>query len=293
MDGNGNDLASGVGVLNPFRYRSYYYDEETDLYYLQTRYYDPEVGRFLSQDDVSYLAPDNINGLNLYAYCSNNPVMNVDPTGRFIIAFLIGLFVASVVIGAVAGGVTAAVQGQDVFQGILGGLAIGALIGLGLVIGIGLMEVGVTIGATIVGVASLLVGAAIIGGTAGVGVSNIISIIDSNLVAAKYDDLEMRDDLLAGITKDKNGTFYNIDIAYIKDDESRMRYVNHLFATDENIAKNWTKAQLLRELRYHANGAQSNFPNFIKYRFTNGAGVEIKQTWETYLYRFFGNALFG
>ena len=293
LDGNGNDLASGVGVLNPFRYRSYYYDEETDLYYLQTRYYDPEVGRFLSQDDVSYLAPDNINGLNLYAYCSNNPVMNVDPTGRFIIAFLIGLFVASVVIGAVAGGVTAAVQGQDVFQGILGGLAIGALIGLGLVIGIGLMAVGVTIGATIVGVASLLVGAAIIGGTAGVGVSNIISIIDSNLVAAKYDDLEMRDDLLAGITKDKNGTFYNIDIAYIKDDESRMRYVNHLFATDENIAKNWTKAQLLRELRYHANGAQSNFPNFIKYRFTNGAGVEIKQTWETYLYRFFGNALFG
>ena len=284
---------SVLAEKNPFRYRGYYYDTETNLYYLQTRYYDPEVGRFISQDDVSYLAPDSINGLNLYAYCSNNPVMATDPTGRFIIAFLIGLFVASVVIGAVAGGVTAAVQGQDVFQGILGGLAIGALIGLGLVIGIGLMAVGVTIGATIVGVASLLVGAAIIGGTAGVGVSNIISIIDSNLVAAKYDDLEMRDDLLAGITKDKNGTFYNIDIAYIKDDESRMRYVNYLFATDENIAKNWTKAQLLRELRYHANGAQSNFPNFIKYRFTNGAGVEIKQTWETYLYRFFGNALFG
>ena len=81
LDANGDDLTSGVGVLNPFRYRSYYYDEETDLYYLQTRYYDPEVGRFLSQDDVSYLAPDNINGLNLYAYCSNNPVMNVDPTG--------------------------------------------------------------------------------------------------------------------------------------------------------------------------------------------------------------------
>ena len=81
LDANGDDLTSGVGILNPFRYRGYYYDTETDLYYLQTRYYDPEVGRFLSQDDVSYLAPDNINGLNLYAYCSNNPVMNVDPTG--------------------------------------------------------------------------------------------------------------------------------------------------------------------------------------------------------------------
>ena len=81
LDGNGDDLTSGVGVLNPFRYRSYYYDEETDLYYLQTRYYDPEVGRFISQDDVSYLAPDSINGLNLYVYCSNNPVMATDPTG--------------------------------------------------------------------------------------------------------------------------------------------------------------------------------------------------------------------
>ena len=46
VDANGNDLASGVGVLNPFRYRSYYYDEETELYYLQTRYYDPEAGQF-------------------------------------------------------------------------------------------------------------------------------------------------------------------------------------------------------------------------------------------------------
>ncbi len=81
LDANGNDLASGVGVLNPFRYRSYYYDEETDLYYLQTRYYDPELGRFISQDDVSYLAPDSINGLNLYAYCGNNPVMRTDFLG--------------------------------------------------------------------------------------------------------------------------------------------------------------------------------------------------------------------
>ena len=97
LDGNGNDLASGVGVLNPFRYRSYYYDEETDLYYLQTRYYDPELGRFLSQDDVSYLAPDSINGLNLYAYCSNNPVMNVDPTGCLLFE-IFALLVTSVLV---------------------------------------------------------------------------------------------------------------------------------------------------------------------------------------------------
>jgi RHS repeat-associated protein len=69
--------------LNPFRYRSYYYDTETDLYFLKTRYYDPEIGRFISIDGISYLNPNAINGLNLYAYCSNNPVMAIDPNGCF------------------------------------------------------------------------------------------------------------------------------------------------------------------------------------------------------------------
>ena len=71
-----------LGTLNPFRYRGYYYDAETGLYYLQTRYYDPEIGRFVTIDDVAYLAPDTVGGLNLYAYCNNNPVMGVDPTGH-------------------------------------------------------------------------------------------------------------------------------------------------------------------------------------------------------------------
>ena len=71
-----------LAEINPFRYRGYYYDSETDLYFLQTRYYDPEVGRFISRDSIEYAAPETICGLNLYAYCSNNPVMNVDPTGH-------------------------------------------------------------------------------------------------------------------------------------------------------------------------------------------------------------------
>ena len=74
--------SNNIGVLNPFRYRSYYYDTETNLYFLKTRYYDPEVGRFITIDDLSYLDPDTINGLNLYAYCGNNPIMRVDPTGH-------------------------------------------------------------------------------------------------------------------------------------------------------------------------------------------------------------------
>ena len=68
--------------LNPFRYRSYYLDTETNLYFLKTRYYDPEIGRFITIDDISYLDPESINGLNLYAYCFNNPVNCIDPTGN-------------------------------------------------------------------------------------------------------------------------------------------------------------------------------------------------------------------
>ncbi len=72
----------GIAAKNPIRYRSYYYDEELSLYYLKSRYYDPEIGRFITIDDTSFIAPDTINGLNLYAYCNNNPIINIDPNGN-------------------------------------------------------------------------------------------------------------------------------------------------------------------------------------------------------------------
>ena len=60
----------------------YHLDKETDLYYLNSRYYDPEIGRFLSADRPDYLEPESINGLNLYRYCANNPVMMNDTEGN-------------------------------------------------------------------------------------------------------------------------------------------------------------------------------------------------------------------
>ena len=83
QDANGADIsdAAHIGKLNPYRYRGYYYDTETGLYYLKSRYYDPEVCRFITIDDIAYLDPETVNGLNLYAYCGNNPAMNVDPEG--------------------------------------------------------------------------------------------------------------------------------------------------------------------------------------------------------------------
>ena len=73
---------NNIANLNPFRYRSYYYDIETNLYYLQSRYYDPQTHRFINMDSIEYLDPENINGLNLYAYCGNNPVVRVDYNGN-------------------------------------------------------------------------------------------------------------------------------------------------------------------------------------------------------------------
>lgn len=80
-NGNINTDENFIGNINPFRYRGYYYDVETGLYYLNTRYYDPFACRFINADDISYIEPETIGGLNLYSYCGNNPVMGVDPNG--------------------------------------------------------------------------------------------------------------------------------------------------------------------------------------------------------------------
>ena len=102
-----NGGASTAVKYNPFRYRGYYYDTETGFYYLQSRYYDPVVGRFISPDDESYLgANGDLISYNLYAYCSNNPVMGYDPSGHWdwesIKTFGINCIKAAIVTGGIA-----------------------------------------------------------------------------------------------------------------------------------------------------------------------------------------------
>ena len=79
-------LKDKVGARNPFRYKGYYYDVETGLYYCRSRYYDPAIRRFISADDTQVLR-DNLDMLgekNLYAYCDDNPIMRVDGDGLII-----------------------------------------------------------------------------------------------------------------------------------------------------------------------------------------------------------------
>ena len=72
---------NGILQKNPFRYRGYYYDRETSWYYLQSRYYDPAVKRFLNADGQLNVK-DGPTGFNLFAYCNNNPVNFEDSFGR-------------------------------------------------------------------------------------------------------------------------------------------------------------------------------------------------------------------
>ena len=84
-DTSGCDL----GNINPFRYKGYYYDDDVEMYYCKSRFYVPLWHRWLNSDSINYLEPKNITSLNLFTYCNNNPVMYVDPTGRFTILGLL------------------------------------------------------------------------------------------------------------------------------------------------------------------------------------------------------------
>ena len=89
---------TSIGNINPFRYRGYYYDTETGFYYLQTRYYDPTICRFINADNYELVAElsQTIGQLNLYAYANNNPIMLTDETGEG--------FLATILFGAIIGG---------------------------------------------------------------------------------------------------------------------------------------------------------------------------------------------
>lgn len=78
-------IISSSGTLadiNPLRYRGYYYDSETGFYYLQSRYYDPEIGRFINADSYASTDATGLLSTNMFAYCENDPVNKSDPTGE-------------------------------------------------------------------------------------------------------------------------------------------------------------------------------------------------------------------
>ncbi|MEW6008868.1 MAG: RHS repeat-associated core domain-containing protein [Candidatus Omnitrophota bacterium] len=106
-------------------------DDSTGLYFYGARYYDPEIGRFITPDSIVQ-APSDPQSLNRYSYCRNNPVVYIDPTGHFFwFAAIIGA-----IVGATLGGVSAAINHQPIWQGILTGGISGLGAGFGLWMGV-------------------------------------------------------------------------------------------------------------------------------------------------------------
>ena len=115
---------TALGFTNPLRYRGYYWDAETEMYLCGSRYYDPEIGRFINADSVDLLgANGDFASLNLFAYCGNNPVSRADSNGHF------WNTVIGAVAGAIVGGVSAALSGTDITAGIVSGALSGAISG--------------------------------------------------------------------------------------------------------------------------------------------------------------------
>jgi RHS repeat-associated protein len=90
-----------IAEINPFRYRSYYFDEETSLYYLQSRYYDANVGRFVNADDIEILYSfGRAKECNLFAYCNGDPTQSIDPFGHFSIpSWTIAMAIDAIILG--------------------------------------------------------------------------------------------------------------------------------------------------------------------------------------------------
>ncbi|XFA99363.1 RHS repeat-associated core domain-containing protein [Candidatus Izemoplasma sp. B36] len=85
-----------LGTINPYTYRGYRYDSEISNYYLNSRFYNPENRRFINADGLLGEV-GNIQSTNMFAYCANNPVMYLDPSGEFLVSFLIGIGVAALI----------------------------------------------------------------------------------------------------------------------------------------------------------------------------------------------------
>ena len=133
-DGSGNSVINNVGHIanrNPIRYRGYYHDNETGFYLTGTRYYDPEIGRFINADSVISGTGESVQGYNLFAYCFNNPVNMSDPSGNWPkwATKLVAAVAVVAVVAAVAAVTVATAGAGTAIAAVAVGAAKGAAIG--------------------------------------------------------------------------------------------------------------------------------------------------------------------
>ncbi|MEI3375211.1 MAG: RHS repeat-associated core domain-containing protein [Coprococcus catus] len=130
LTGITGSMAGTLGKDNPYRFKGYYYDEETGMYYLKSRYYQPEICRFISADEpeLTRITPMALTDKNLYAYCDNNPIVRRDMDGA-----LWGFVLAGAAVGAAIGAATQvidnAISGRELGDGVLLAAVGGAITG--------------------------------------------------------------------------------------------------------------------------------------------------------------------
>ena len=134
--GSVDNSTTSIGAINPLRYRSYYYDVETGFYYLQTRYYDPQIGRFINADTYSSTDSQDFLAFNMFSYCGNNPVNQNDEDGtipKWAVRVIIGTAViagaAALTIATAGTGTALACFAAGAFKGAATGAIYGAASG--------------------------------------------------------------------------------------------------------------------------------------------------------------------
>ncbi|MCL2521853.1 MAG: RHS repeat-associated core domain-containing protein, partial [Erysipelotrichales bacterium] len=118
---------TSLAHLNPMRFKGYYWDQSCQMYYLQSRFYDSEICRFISADDISFINFNSIGGLNLFAYCLNNPVMYLDSTGNIAISIFALTLLVGGLIGGGIGGINALSNDDCFWHGFYNGFIWGAI----------------------------------------------------------------------------------------------------------------------------------------------------------------------
>lgn len=169
---------NNIANINPIRYRSYYYDKETGLYYLNSRYYDPDTMRFISIDDISYLEYDVLGGLNLWTYCNNNPIMYVDPDGN--LPQWLGWLLTGVALVALTALTIISFGSAAIITGTAATMIIGATIGAYVGVGASIISQGISRGFSCIDSWQVLLDGtigAISGAVGASGISKIGSII--------------------------------------------------------------------------------------------------------------------
>ena len=132
-----------IAQINPYTYRGYRYDKETNLYYLNSRYYDANIGRFINADGLLGSMGDS-QSTNMYAYCANNPVMYSDISGYIPLPVITAG--TGAILGAIFGAYRAYQNGDNIWGGVLNGALVGGAVGLAM--GLGIVNLGPVLAGT-------------------------------------------------------------------------------------------------------------------------------------------------